>query len=535
MRLVRAFLTISFSFAFAACGFQGQKGVLTEAPSEFEALGLQSQVTEGYRLQVIDEQGYPVVGAQVLVGSAPDQPFAGNSTQTDDQGVAHISPAWQGDLPITVESRLHLRSTFWNMSAGDHTLRISDRDGENLIQVSGQTTGFGNLQRDGNLHYGLVIPAFTRADLLHFDIADVISPEVDVIRILGNNVELPSNLTLPRQRENYVFPITFDKPNYRAFVRQPGVRRFVATHGNFPFRRVIDEVRAGKSMFEVINHFNFISGGLRDIVVGPGGAQQDLSVNQISFDTQVAVTAPPFARDEIMISLAMGLSDGHLFPTDIKRLESGETRQLKSTGQSSEGFVLSAFKKYDGANRRDETPAPTWPDCDDFYICDNGPSQISLADFFSRSQESFTQLSFALTPASSSTQPIYFMPLIEAPVLAHSRQLNFEVPAPEERISPLGTLVILSEIEMVGQGEMKFEKRTRLWQVMAGSWIDQLDLPEMDWPRQPGRSYRWEVLFLGQDLKTGQQDSRALSSRGANEGVFSVDAVTHVTRNALDF
>ncbi len=538
MNLLKVLSILGLSFALGACGFQSQGPGAESLSEKAEAWGV--LVNENsFQLRIIDEQDYPVVGAKVLVGFAPGNPFANNVLTTDDAGIADVSiQDWQNPLPVTVQSRLHLKNTYWRLDPGHHSLRLTLRDGEDLIEVSGQTTGFGNLRTDGNLHYGLVIPAFTRSDLLHFDIADVISPEVDVLRILGNRVEVPSNLTLPRQRENYVFPITFDKPQYRAFVRSPGVKRFVATHGNFPFRRVIDELRGGKSVFDVINHFNFISGGLRDIVVGPGGATQDLAVNQISFDGKVRVTAPQFARDEMMISLAMGTQDGYLFPTDVKRFESGESRDLKAPAASlSENFVLSAFKKMDNPSGREEDgqeSQPVFPDCDPYIysMCESSEPKISLADLFKdlSQKESFTQLSFALKSASHS-EAVSFLPLIGAPEFPPNSPLShltLQVPQSPSHVLPVGTLIILSKIEMTGKGEMKFEKRTRLWQIMAGSWVDQVSLPDIGFQAQPGKAYRWEVLYLGQDARTqGQAEQK--------EGVYSVDVITHVTRNAVDF
>ena len=81
--------------------------------------------------------------------------------------------------------------------------------------------------------------------MIYFDIGWMVSPEYDVLKVLGREIAIPSNVAMPRQEESYFFPITLDKPNFRMFVRRPGNYEFLTLHAQFPLNRVADDFRAG--------------------------------------------------------------------------------------------------------------------------------------------------------------------------------------------------------------------------------------------------------------------------------------------------
>lgn len=62
-----------------------------------------------------------------------------------------------------------------------------------------------------------------KEELIHFDVSQFVSPESDVVEVPFKTMNVPSNFALPLQKEKYLFfNITFDKPTYRLFVREPG-------------------------------------------------------------------------------------------------------------------------------------------------------------------------------------------------------------------------------------------------------------------------------------------------------------------------
>jgi hypothetical protein len=87
--------------------------------------------------------------------------------------------------------------------------------------------------------------------------------------------------------------------------------------------------------------------------------------------------------------------------------------------------------------------------------------------------------------------------------------------------------MVLTEIETFGSGHAQSEQRTRLWEVWSPAWLSQVELPKLNFPRNPNRKYRWEVMFLAQPAN--------LTGGTARVNGVDLQSVTHVTRNTLEF
>jgi hypothetical protein len=98
-----------------------------------------------------------------------------------------------------------------------------------------------------------VIPVLSRTDVFNFDINTVISNEVDTITLLGQSVDIPANVSLPEQRETYIFPITLKKPEYRLNFSSIGAKKVMALRGQFQLKPVVDELRSTKDFIGIIN------------------------------------------------------------------------------------------------------------------------------------------------------------------------------------------------------------------------------------------------------------------------------------------
>lgn len=473
-------------------------------------------------LTVVDAHGSAVAQAKVMIGPAPGVPFAGNIIQTDHQGQFRVPARWTQALPVTIKAANYTQTTYLDVYPSARSFQLQPQDTKEQIKVEGETRNFGQLRRDGNLHFGLVLPALSRRQLLNFDISQIISPESDTIRVLGQSVDLPSNLTLPRQSETYIFPITFDKPKFRSFVRKPGEYNFVATHGRFPLSRVINEIRAGRSLFEVINHFTFIGGGSQFVQVSPQGAQQDINVDSMSFSHKVSVPVPtvPADKEVVIISLAQ-TSAGLLFPTDLKRGTGQPTLDIQTLPNTNDQYLLHLLTNAD----KNSLPVPDFG----LLIANINPMQHYLHQLdefnpeFSKNTPDFDQLSFVLK-ASQSSAPAHFLPHIPRPVRNGDQLLLFP-PELVSGVQPMGTYVVLSEIQTGASTGFQSEIRTRVWEFMADSWVTEINIPQVSFELAANKKYRWEVLYLGRDA----------SLDPAHQGVYSLDAITHLTRNALDF
>ena len=284
-------------------------------------------------ITVVDESQNPVANATVLFGYDSNNPFPGNTLTTDGNGLAQAPGAWKAALPVTVQAPGFVAATIPVAVPGSMTVQLSHQEMPTPIQIGGQTTGFGTMTDNGKVQFGMVIPAFYRSQLISFDISTIISPQTDQISVLGQNVNLPSNVTLPTQTVTYVFPVKLDKPNYRSYVRYNGSTLMTAMHGNFQLSKVVGEIRAGKSIFDMLNDFAFTEGGTATVNVN-GNVQQDMPVNQTPFSATSNVQAPQFAANQLMVSMALDSSNGAMLPTDLKRFSSGQANIMHTAGSA---------------------------------------------------------------------------------------------------------------------------------------------------------------------------------------------------------
>lgn len=467
-------------------------------------------------ITVLTQEKTALNQAQVLIGWAEGNPFAGNLVTTDEQGQFAIPSAWNQSLPVTIKKEGFITITHQNVLPSPQTLNIHHAEGNRYLRVQGDTNGFGQLRRDGKVDFGLVMPALDQNDLLNFDLANLISPESDVIKIIGRDVEIPSNLTLPQQTETYIFPIEFNKPSYRLVARDLGVKRYVAAHGQFPLQRVVNDFRAGKSFFEVINHFTFFSSGARDLEVKEGGAQGDIPVNEVRYAARLSITAPEIPAGKEVLAVALGEKDQLLFPTDLKRLTSRQRQELVTPEQNQGGFVLSLM-----------TNAPEKKNAESTTLKKLFPDMITrnlIMDVFRPLAEDkgsgFGQLSFVLQSSQSLDVP-NFIPHVAAPQI-DTTKVVLQPPSVPAGVLPLATLVVYSRIENFrAENDIPAERRTRLWEHLSSGWVSEVALPQVAIETLSGENYRWEVLFLGQKA----------SSRPEK---YFIENVTHVSRNAVD-
>jgi hypothetical protein len=486
----------------------------------FGLIGFATAHAGSGQLYIYNEAKQPVAGAEVLIGTAPGVPFAGNKLTTDINGSISIPAGWATTLPITITAQGYVNATFLAVPPIANSLQLHKTDSRTAIEVKGDAKEFGTLRRDGKVDFALVYPGLRLQQLNRFDIDSMISSEVDIIRILTEDVALPSNLALPEQKETYILPITLNKPTYRMSFGQAGNYRMTAIHGQFPLSQVVGEIRAGKSVYEVINYFRMIGGGQRDITVNNSIAGQDIAVNQISLSKNVTVKAGPFASDLVMFSFAL-VNQGELyFPTDIKRVMPNESMNLVVPANSEKNSLISLL-----------TPTSTF---DLKYLEEFRPKTLNPADDLVRfvtamtrfvSEEASTNaleggISTVRHEVTEATPT--FLDLVQKPALAPGK-LNLTPPRAIAGIEPVATYAVLTEADNKPKSQFEVERRYRIWELSQLGWATELVIPAEAEVRDPAKKYRWEVLFMGR--RSGHSGS----------GEYFLDGVTHISRNSIDY
>ena len=475
----------------------------------------EQQIFSTETITVVDEANQPVSNATILLGYDVNNPFPGNSFVTDAKGVSTVPSDWKAALPLTVQAAGFIATTIPVATPGTMTVQLTKQEGQSEFEVKGDTTDFGRLVSDGKVDFGLVIPAISRQQMLGFDLSMVLSPKTDAISVAGRTLEIPSNVALPKQSENYLFiPVNFDKAAYRVYMRDAGQYDVFALHGQFPLTKVVDDIRAGKSMFDVINHFNFLGGTVQPLDV-QGNIVTNLPVNQMTFPEKVNVKAPGFAANQVMISLSAFEQNGRLLPTDLKRLTANQNMNLKATTASP--TVLSVLLMNAAATLPSFVTSVFAPmNIVESYLQRNYAQPVAAQDF--------SQLSFALQDGTGGVAP-QFLPLIDKPQVV-GQTLKFSLPTLPADLVEAGTYMVYSEIETINVGTIASERRTRLWQIFANSWVPQVELPKLAFANKPDRKYRWEVIFLARPATFVRASDASL--------LLDLNGVSHVTRNALD-
>ncbi|MGZ3773117.1 MAG: carboxypeptidase-like regulatory domain-containing protein [Pseudobdellovibrionaceae bacterium] len=430
----------------------------------------------------------PLAGAQILIGDALNDPFSGNFLTTDPSGQVQIPAAWNASQTVTVQAPGYIRMTYIAQEPGPITFKLRPLPEKISYEVRGTVTGLPIEDKDGYVDFGLIMPAFTKLDMLAFNINNVISPQNDHISVMSQNVSIPANISLPEQQEKYsFFTITLDKPTYRIYYGRPGVNRVFAARGRFPFKSTVDGLRGGSQFYEMINSFKLSGGSIRDIDVKTGSNPLDLPARELNFTDSRSIVPPQLAADETFLALGVANQSGYMIPTDVKKVSSNQKPAITiNMLPNSDQLFLGVLKK--------------------------------TADLKSSSD----RMSVTLVPCTPGLNPA-MLPLVQDPTLTNDGLVMPKVNS-IDGVHPIATYSVLSVDEEVQQGPAKVNLHNPKWEIFTQSWVDHIKLPQ--WPNDApftGKK-RWEVNFIG-----SQTASQSLM------GPAMIDSATHVTHSSISF
>lgn len=450
-------------------------------------------------ITVTDANGKALAGARVLIGMGLNNPFSGNFLTTGADGQVAIPSEWTGPMPITIEAKGHVRTTFFDRLPTQADFQLRRAPGKARYQITGDTTNYTGLSDGKHVNVGLIFPTFQRAEVPNIDILSLVSPETDPLTVMGKTFQLPSNLSVPTQRATYVVPVTLSKPRFRIIFDEPTARKLAVVHVRGVLQELVNDFQDGFSITKVANKVKFIGGTVKPHSGGPKPGFLSMSVNENSFTPSIPVTAPKYQRTQNMISVAVPEWDGVYSISDIKAIAAGGKMTLVAPRKGlTKGLVVSLLR----TTREKESM--------------NGVEN----SFFSA----------AITPANSS-QAIDFLEMIRAPEL-RAGTLVLRPPKTVAGIEKVMTRAVLSHIEISEKDQYKLERKTPQWELYANDWTSSLTLPK--WPENSLEDslmakgkMRWEAEFAGAPTAAVRLDDAV--------GVNTLEKVTHVTRSGLDF
>jgi len=231
--------------------------------------------------------------------------------------------------------------------------------------ISGAVDGFSVRNGDDKIDFGLVIPTLTKAQVMDFNLSYVLSSETSVIRAAGQRINVPSNLSLPKQNERYLFfNVRIDKPEFKLpITTAEAPTEVVALQGSFPFGSTVDVLRAGRPLFSVINSFTFSSYSVAPLESPEEPLSISVGKNSIEGDTVEFIS--PFSEDDDFVSLGLNMStkpsEGGLtrhFPIDVKTLEQPEFLKTDTVSDTTPIVVSIPKSVFDSATDASAQPFP---------------------------------------------------------------------------------------------------------------------------------------------------------------------------------
>lgn len=437
------------------------------------------------KILITDASGASIPAATVMIGPRENVPFPGNVLTVGTDGLLTLPAEWTDAQPVTVEAAGFVRTTWMSQSPTGLVLSLRKKVQPQRLELQGKTSGYKNLTKDGWADVGVVFPALRRDQLASLQMTDIISPEVDVLKIMGQTIEIPSNISIPKQDERYYFTITLEKPVFRTYLKESRTWKMVATHARFPFEDVVDDLRAGKSFFDVLNYFEFKSASVEDIAISTPSTKKDMTVATTKFDALLDVAAPKFAAKYTMLAVSVADDGGLLYPTDVKKLSSGETRRLVAP-KGAPGLLVGALR---------DTAAP-----------ESGPGADALS---------------AVIAPNNQTTRFEFLDIPGNPKISTGLLVLSPPKTSVATVTPTVTYATLNKIEKLTSGKTQLETKSPLWDVYSAGWSASIELPEFS-GKLTG-PHRWEVLFGGAPNGTKVQ-----------LGPNLIDGLTHISKSATN-
>ncbi len=440
-------------------------------------------------IQIVNQYNQPISDAKVLIGTAEGSPFKNNLFRSDKNGYIQNLNDWTTTEHVTADAKGFVRQTLLNQPPGLITIKLNPAYFVTTATISGQVTQLPVVNGDKNIDFGIVMSALTRSDFLNFDLGAVLSPVTDIMKVASYSVPVPTNVSLPTQKESYLFNLTIEKPQYRFFSQTLGARRLFAAAGRFPFKAVVDELRAGKPFYDVINYFDLHGGGIRDVTITNPTTSLDIPGNEFNFTLPITIASPSLNADEVFVALSASEVSGYLIPTGLKKMASNTTATLNAL-DNKPTFIVNVIKK------QSEFSAQT-PGAD--------------------------RLSAALLPYKANAKPS-MLPLINDPSVIDSNGYIIKMPTVTAvtGIFHLAVSAVISDIQVSGSADKSSTSLIRKWEVLGTKWPSEIQLP--NWPLDTTNKKHFEINFIG-----------GTKEQNVNLGDELLKAATHVTHSSSDF
>ncbi|MBD3236787.1 MAG: T9SS type A sorting domain-containing protein [Candidatus Eisenbacteria bacterium] len=219
----------------------------------------------------------PVEGAFVMVGPRDGAPFDGNWGVTDANGeIAFDDPALSGPIDVTAGADGLRYFTLVGVDAAEIVIALRPiasglPEYEVGDFVSGIDVDNGTFHAgDGNVDMAFVLPALEIENLMSFDLADLFGPP-EIIEIVGETFEVPSNVFIPQQWELFIEII---KDHYYLYL-EPADYTLAAMSGRLP----LEDLLNSGDLTQLISEISWREIDVLDVTVSGNTYTADLHVD----------------------------------------------------------------------------------------------------------------------------------------------------------------------------------------------------------------------------------------------------------------
>lgn len=435
--------------------------------------------------RIVDTGGRVIPNAEILIGSGLDTPFRGNYLRASNAGVFTAPADWKTEQTVTISAPGFIRTSYANQMPVGRNFVLRKLEPTDKYELRGEGTGFQSADLDDKMEFAVMLPAMTMQEVFSFNISNFMSGETDNIKVIGQDVGIPTNVSLPKQTENYIINVTLAKPTYRMYFNSLGDKMVYVLRGNFPFKKTVREVQNKKKFNELINNIEITGGSLRKVSLTGPSTVENLPVNELTFDQKRSFTAPAIGADDILLAAAISPYQNYMLPTDIKNAQSNQVVNMTVPGNVNP-LLLTVLTK------ENEMKAGTG------------------------------RISATLLPFTGNVSPTQ-LPLIDSPSFA-SNVLKWSIGPTPTGVNEIGLFAYLSKIDRTMNGKREVKTYTRIWEVYGKQWGNEFTVPQ--WPNEPAStdSKQWEILLLGSN-----------SAKNVIPGPEMFDSATHATHAQVEF
>lgn len=439
-------------------------------------------------MEVVDESGKPLQ-ARILIGDKVGFPFANNLIDTKTNGIMDIPSAWTTPQPVTIDVPDYVRLTLLNQTPGKMKVVLRKKIQPTDFELNGTSSGFQTKDFDDRVDAGLLLGSIKKADILAFSISSLISPKTDQLSIIGFDFDLPSNITIPPQKESYFLTVNLNKPNYRAYFSNGGNKTVFLARAQGPFKKIADGAKNKNPIYDLVNLVNITGGSIKQVNLNGPKTTLNMNVAEMTFTNKLSYRAPQFDSSQVVLTASVAeLPEGFL-PADVKSAKAGES------------LSLNAFTQYPTQMR--------------FLTVLKNKNEFSLKN------PGADRFSAALQNATASAN-VDLLPLLADPQVVNPQVFQFTPPS-AKNLNPLASSVVISEVTS-SEGESEDARNsTPVWEIRATSWINQVALP--DFPEKNFRAQgKVEMSYLASSNNVQAQSWDEI-----------IQATTHVTHSSKSY